>query len=148
MLNTWLIIDMTFITGCTDVLIVFYHAQFIYYKMDLFNGQKSCIVHLITIDPAYHVGSIIEKVFYPVNKYRPVIDLDKLKISAEDALRIAETNGGYEMRSAIDNACYISLASVTENTNGCVWKVDYIAYQDPNEKNITIYINPYTGEIK
>jgi hypothetical protein len=146
--ETWLIIDMTFITGCTDVGFGFYNAQFIYYKMDFFNGQKSRIVHLITIDPAYHVASIIEKVYFPVTKNWPVIELDKLKISAEDALRITEANGGYEMRSAIDNACDISLSFVTENPNGRVWRVDYIAYQDANEKNITIYINPYTGEIK
>ncbi len=146
--ETWLIIDMTFITGCTDVGVGFYNAQFIYFKMDLFNGQKSRIVHLITIDPAYNVVSIIEKVYFPVTKNWPVIDLDKIKISAEDALRIAEANGGYEMRSAIDDACNISLSFVTENPNGRVWRVVYSAYKDANERNITIDINPYTGEFK
>jgi len=53
------------------------------------------------------------------------VDLSKVKISADEALRIAEKDGGQEKRVAIDNACDISVG-ISRNTivyDG--WMVNY-----------------------
>jgi hypothetical protein len=71
------------------------------------------------------------------------IDLEKLKVTADDALQMAETNGGKEARLAEKNSCYI-LVMLSPNTDHENWGVYY--YGDHSATLFAMTINPYSGE--
>ncbi len=52
------------------------------------------------------------------------IDLGKLKVTADDALRMAEANGGKAARQAANNNCRITV-TLRPNTDGDNWQVHY-----------------------
>jgi len=52
------------------------------------------------------------------------IDLEKLKVTADDALQIAEANGGKAARQRVNNACTIAVA-LAPNADDVNWGVYY-----------------------
>lgn len=68
------------------------------------------------------------------------IDLAKTNITAEDALRIAEEQGGKKARSKDENDCGI-LVGISNLHNEFQWKVSY--YFSPF---FEIVIDPFTGK--
>jgi hypothetical protein len=71
------------------------------------------------------------------------IDLSQIKITADDALQIAETHGGEDARLAEQNQCYISVY-LFANTN--LWEVHY--YGNSSENIFEMTIDPYYGNYK
>lgn len=72
------------------------------------------------------------------------INLDTIVISADDALRIADENGGEEARLSVENNCTIQVRlSGYDN----YWKVR-ISENNTASVIFMMAINPYTGEIK
>ena len=71
------------------------------------------------------------------------INPTQIKITADDALQIAETHNGKEVRLAIQNRCYISIYLFAD-TN--LWEVNY--YGDSFENVFEMTIDPYYGNYK
>jgi len=70
---------------------------------------------------------------------------DKFKVNAEDAVQIAEENGGREFRKAVSNSCSIVVA-LNPNPVDNGWLVAY--FSNNGAVNYIININPYTGSYK
>lgn len=71
-------------------------------------------------------------------------DLTQFKITADDALPIAEENGGLDVRQSVDNACRILLTAnqLSPLPHAVNWLVDY------DRADFYMHINPYTGKAK
>lgn len=65
------------------------------------------------------------------------IDMKELKITADDALQIAEANGGQAFRQSVNNNCGISVR-LMPNVEGKDWSVDYDGY-------FIVNVDPYSG---
>jgi hypothetical protein len=69
-------------------------------------------------------------------------DLTQFKIMADDALPIAEENGGRDVRRKVDNSCWILLTAnqLSPLPHGVNWLVDY------ERADFYMHINPYSGK--
>ncbi len=147
-LESWGLYQINFGLRCDKVGVGFYNAQFGYYQIDSIGGRKSRIVHLLTIDPGVNTTSIFERVYSPTVRNWPTIDLEKVKISAEEAVRIAEINGGYEMRSSVNNVCNISIILAPGSASYHGWRIVYEKDRPEMKRLLDFDVDPYTGEIK
>ena len=114
-LGTWNLYRMVFSSGCDQVDIGFQSGQLVFFKVINLNGQETRIGHFIEIDPSRSFAQAMETEYYPDLEDWKAIDLAKVKISASEALQIAEKNGGYEKRTAVKNVCSIS-AGISRDT--------------------------------
>ena len=73
------------------------------------------------------------------------IDLEKIKVSTDNALQVAEANGGKAIRQAANNDCSI-LVILSPNVFGSAWAVQYVRGGYANLFRISI--DPYTSEYK
>lgn len=123
-------------------------AWFSYFKTVKLREQETRLVSDIIIEPRRKTvaGGRVE--YYPQRKRWQTIDFAHLKISAEDALQIAETHGGYETRTAVANECYISIGLYSDSFEYGGWQVDYIP-NSGSEVSLGLYkIDPETGELE
>ena len=132
---------MSFYGNCGYNPIGFDLVKFIYTK---FVDSQMYIAREIDIYPLDEGVSVAEE----GNLQKPIfglegINLDKLKITADDALRIAEENGGIDARLAVDNQCDISISSSEHN-----WYVRYSIQASTNSTIFEMTINSYTGKYK
>ncbi len=89
--------------------------------------------------PPFNVASYSYSIDLPSNELRwsaksydkyvgeeihSVLDFAQIKISAEEALRIAELNGGKDARLSVENQCSINL-EIDANSNNGNWVVNY-----------------------
>lgn len=139
--DNWNLFAMTFNVNCQDNINGLPGGNFKYFKTVFDKGKIVYTWREIEIVPEYSFvawGGDAEFA-HPLLGWKS-IDLDKLKITAEEAIRIAENNGGREARSNVQNRCDIHLLFMPERYKG--WLVNY-GYSSGFE----IEINPDTGEI-
>jgi hypothetical protein len=142
----WRLFSMGFDATCRDDPAGFDSSQFYYFTTIVYDdGEKGNIGRQVLITPQY--GHVIAggNAYYPYKwpGWRS-LDLDKVVITAEDALRIAEENGGREARLSVQNKCKIRLGLSDDFT----WSV--LISKDVNVGGGYIFkieIDPYTGEI-
>ncbi len=72
------------------------------------------------------------------------IDVARQKFTADDALKLAEANGGKAAREAAGNRCRIMLVLFGDNRFG--WDVYYDMYDAPLS-SFSISVNPYGGGV-
>jgi hypothetical protein len=133
-----------FSRGCQDTSDGFDGADITYFKKD--NSSENYTVHEIQIYPLSG-GVSWGRGQFP----RPLlgwknINLDKLKVTADDALQIAEDIGGKQARQKINNACEIHIL-LKPNEDDDKWHIIYF----PNNGNPPIFeatINPKIGTYK
>ena len=108
-LSGWRLYSMHFSTPCKDDLSGFTEADFYYFKTTFReNGKIRYTTQNIFISPEYEQVIWSGGATFP----RPLIGWDyvrlrRIQITAEDALAIAEENGGRETRQLVDNNCRI-----------------------------------------
>ena len=138
--------SMYFSLSCTDTQRgAFNEAHFLSYKV-IENGKEDTRIDAHTyIYPSYHQVVTFKGEYTPdTKKYEP-IDLMRYRISAEEALQIADKNGGAEKRLKYENDCEISIIAPGGSNKG--WNVTYSHNQDKWWDVIfEIYIDPETGE--
>jgi hypothetical protein len=140
-LDNWSLFIMAFNTACQDNPSGLPGGDFQYFKASLENGKMINTWREMEINPEYlNVAWGGDAKFAHPPLGLKSIDLTQLKVTAEDAIKIAEAHGGRESRMKVQNQCYIHLFLMPERFKG--WKVDY-GYSAGFE----IQINPYTGEI-
>jgi hypothetical protein len=85
-----------------------------------------------SIDPSYNYihwhGQSYDQYVLDALKQDAFLDLANIKISAEEALRIAELNGGRDARLAVDDQCSIDI-ELDANSNNGNWLVTYNSYR-------------------
>ena len=140
----WKIYDLHFRISCQST--GFDYGEITYFKPYEVNWQRGYTTRYIEIDPYSGIVRWGDKESYPqpilFNKWND-FDLSASRITADDAVRIADENGGKEMRLREENKCYITMSVPASHTNNNDrWSVDFIS----NHLFFEIYIDPYTGE--
>lgn len=140
-LDDWSLYRMVFNVDCQDSFSGLPGGIFTYFRTVSDKGQIVDIWREVEIDPQYAFVAWGGGAMYPHPPLgRESIDLSRLKITAEDAIKIAEENGGREARLRLQNRCSIHLSLVPQGFEG--WMIDY-GYSAGFE----IQIEPYTGEV-
>ncbi len=137
----WSIHKMSFFTDCRERPAGFSQSTFIYYQLIFQQGKLQYKGRAITISPAE--GKVSwggDSVFPRPILGRTMVDLDTLKITADQALEIAEQNGGAMKRQSLQNECNLRLYFDGN------WKVVY-ADKATGLSMLEIDVDPYTGKI-
>lgn len=124
-LETWDLYRMDFSSGCDQIDIGFQYAQFVFFKVINLDGQETRVGHFIEIDPSRNFIQAIETEYYPNLANWKTIDLATVKVSASEALRIAEKDGGLEKRTAVKNECSVSVGISRDTVVYDGWLVIY-----------------------
>lgn len=142
-LDGWHVFNLSFYGDCEYNTAGFDLFQVTYFK---YVGSQQYTAHEIDIFPLYAGVATGGGTNFPrpLFGWNESLDLDRLKITANDALRIAEQNGGKDARLAFGNKCKIS---VFITSNDQKWTIIY--HEDSDAKRIfEINIDPYTGKYK
>ena len=143
-LDDWKLYYMYFDTPCHDNLIGFELGKYYYFKTTFQYGRISYAGRGFLITPQY--GDVEwgsgPNYPHPIQGWKSV-DLNKVKITAEEALKIAEQNGGKETRLSVKNEC-----KITAKLSGYSgWKM-FIYRYDTGSSIFSIEIDPSTGKMK
>jgi hypothetical protein len=143
--KNWKIYSIQFSMRCQDA--GFYYGEITYFNPYHSSWHRMYSTRHIEIDPLFGIVRWGYNETYP----QPILfykwnnlDLLASKISADDAMKIANANGGETARRKVDNDCYVNLrAPVSFKSNNDHWGIDIIS----NRLVFEIYIDPYTGQI-
>lgn len=140
-LEGWQFYQAMFRLQCDQVARGPQFALLEFYKSVLVGDGSKRIHHLIDIAPEDNRAYFTEFEYYPELISWPSIDLSDVKVTAEEALQIAEANGGAVFREQLDDKCsvYMYLRS-DEIRDG--WYVDYSV----SERKFSVLVNENTGE--
>jgi hypothetical protein len=135
-LEGWNLYSLSASRNCADTPIGFDRYWIIYFKtvaeryttreMDIYPLQKEAV----------WAGNIDFPRPFPFGWKS--VDLKKLKITADDALQRAETNGGMIARQAVNNACNIFIG-LTPNADNGNWSVSYFGDNATTLFHFSIY---------
>lgn len=137
----WNLRYVYFAMNCEDVRKGPQFAHFILYKVVENNQQKTRFENRIYVDPSNN------SVIWSEDEYRPSlvtqhpIELSKLAVSINEALKIAEEKGGQAARTKAANQCKVSGALINAADS---WRVSYTKTLDLFE----IDINAFNGKYK
>lgn len=137
-IENWSVDSILFRTICNGSLNGFDAADITYFKPIEINGKKVYTTRHIEIDPYFGLVRWGSGAVYS----RPIVfkwksfDLTHSIINAEDALQIADKNGGKDARMQIDNKCSIFVSLSKDKSK---WRVDY------TYTSFIMLIDPYTG---
>lgn len=140
-LEGWSVYQMSFQADCQEYPSL-RNADFIFYKTIFDKGRILYTTRGIHIEPAYLNVEWGGGALYPHPLWEwKGMEANSLQVTAEDALRITEENGGREARLKLNNQCDINLLLFPEKYPG--WLVTYNgAYEYPR-----FQIDPYNGNI-
>ena len=140
-INSWSLWNMIFDTTCQDNPGGFESGDIHFFKAD---GESDYTTREVLITPQYGNVSWGGGMYFqrPRSGWKS-IDLNRLTVTADDALRIAEENGGKSFRLTKQNQCSISLILNIDAYDG--WRV---TYQGNDDLSIfKVQIDPYTGKV-
>lgn len=144
-LSRWRLYSMHFSADCQDNLTGFAEADFYYFRTTFRdNGKIRYTTQNFFISPEY--GEVIwaggANFPHPLIGWQN-IRLSQIQITAEDALTIAEANGGKETRELVNNECSIHIRLIGDS----VWQI--LIYQnDTGSSLFRMAINPESGKIE
>ncbi|MDA8115502.1 MAG: hypothetical protein M0Z43_12390 [Acidithiobacillus sp.] len=140
-LQNWSLYSAEFlIQQCQNNFGGFDYAHFDYFQRQ----DKTYFVHGITIAPLYSEIASGETYYDYTSRWKS-IDLTKIKISADDALILAEKYGGEQARLSVGNDdCRVRLV-LAPYVLGRDWGWS-VFYFKGNSKIFDISIDPYTGK--
>lgn len=125
-LESWNLYRIDFNANCKDNPTGLSSAGFYYYKETVVKGRETYLLRGIEIDPEY--GYIT---WGSASWPRPfwgrwkIINLDKVTVPVEEALIIAEREGGMDFRKSVGNDCQIWVAMIPEAYDRNDWQVWY-----------------------
>jgi len=99
--------------------------------LDLFRVSQSRemdsrVERHLYIEPWLNQVEWSEVEYYPAQFNQLALDLTLVRVSAEEALAIAESNGGQEARLGAENECEIS-GSIAPSVRDGDWRVSYLS---------------------
>ncbi len=134
-----------FSLDCSEVLKGIQRAHFGYAKYIQKEGKIIRIDREITIKPQSSLVNVFEMKSTPSGFGRYFIDIENLKITADEALTISENYGGNRVRIEMADNCQIS-ETLSPNALFPGWRVEYSNSSDPYI--ISFEIDPQTGKAK
>lgn len=138
--KNWSIHKMSFKADCDKASAGFEYATFVFYQLIFRQGELRYNARALEISPHYErVSWGGDSTFYRPILGAYVIDRDKLRISADDVIKIAEANGGEVLRQSIQDKCNVQLYFSGD------WEVDYVGTNGLPILNMDIDAN--TGKV-
>lgn len=145
--DTWKMSGISFEYDCQSIengpwdAMVQYH-KFVRTRSRLyFSGLSS----VITIDSKYGYFITDTKEFYPTSKIFGIggFVYSDLEVTPEEALQIAEEQGGEDFRESVNNMCTIDVDYLPSTYSKNNWR---IIYKNGDER-LNFLINPKNGEV-
>ena len=141
-LNQWNLFYMKFSAPCEQDIDGLKGSEFRFFRAKWNMGKLSYLWRGISLTPEYRDGIWAEDENHnpPLTGWKK-IDLERLTITAENALKLAEESGGREYRSEVQNQCIIFVSMMPNNWNG--WWIHYWA----GASWFDVYVDPMTGAV-
>lgn len=142
-LYDWRFSQLLFRLNCEDTAFGPQQATIELYKEYPRDGAILLIQRYVSILPRKNQVGWTEDEIYPVLGHQPSIELVKVNVPVEQALRTAEAQGGQAAREAAQNQCVIYLLfTASRAKNG--WEVTYSGFPTRGDL-FEIYVNEQTG---
>lgn len=145
-LEGWSLYYMDFNVACHDNPNGFELAEIAYFKTIPYDVvRKEYTVHAFQIAPQYGYVITSGGANFPqplFEKWKSV-NLNNLKVPAEDALKIADENGGRSARLSLQNQCTINMRL----SGNAGWNV-FIYANDTGSSIFRMEVDAYTGKTK
>ncbi|MBV6451514.1 MAG: hypothetical protein MHPDNHAH_02258 [Anaerolineales bacterium] len=143
-MQDWSLFSMRFYVDCQGKPNGFSIGDFVFYKEITMQEEKSYSYREILIRPLYGDISWGAEAVYP----RPSsgwkkVELETVKVDADEALDIAEKNGGEDFRLSLNNDCQVSL-TYNENFEYKGWVV--LVSRIGGVRQFKIYIDASSSE--
>ncbi len=140
-LNDWKLNSILFYFQCQEAPYGSQSVYLTYFKLIKNDVEEYRLVHNIVIQPQEKiVGAWAEK-YSQLTMTWEEYAISEFKITSDEALRIAENNGGKSYREINNNDCSISISLNRTARNNRDWIVDY-------SSNFEFIIDPNTGEYR
>lgn len=121
--------SISFTMDCAEIEQgTFRDATFSYFKTITNGKEETRVEYSIVIKPSENLVRTYKSEFTPNIKTKEPLNLTQNRISAEEALQIAEKNGGAEKRLSYKNNCEIYSRAPVSDANG--WEVSYSNNRD------------------
>lgn len=144
-LTSWKALYFSLNQGCSDNLDGFHSSTIVYYKkVGISDWEQRYVTRRISITTQQGLASWGEEEFgSPLFSEWYGVNLSEFKVSADNALQIAEEHGGYRIRQEVSNTCRIILSvNNLDQQHQDDWIVDY------DRAYFYMHINPFTGQYK
>lgn len=141
-LNQWKLSIINSNAECVHINSGLRYIRFSYYKEE----QGARFMSRLFVQPWENSVSVLKEEYTPVVTNWEEIDLTAIKIPAEEALRIAEENGGANARSTVNNDCTITIVYNPTLFDYDGWEVAYYSFD--YDALGRFFVDPYTGEIE
>lgn len=140
-MEDWEIYLMLFERDCRMSGEGFDSFNVIYYKMVTSESKTKYVTRQIDINPLAKLVTWGGGSDYPRSFLRPwrAMDFENFEITADEALQIADANGGKDARAKQKNDCGILVSLLQDHPNK--WGVDYYFLAD-----FHVLIDPYNGK--
>jgi len=145
-LDNYSLKDMQFSLKCTETAAGPQSAQLRFFKTEDTDQYPSQLIHDFVVLPDENKIAVNASRYSLYDNRWQAIDWAVIKIPVEDALQIAEHNGGALFRKETDNRCAIS-AEITSDNNG-KWVIIYSSGSGDQEKSFKLEIDTQTGDVK
>jgi hypothetical protein len=139
-MEDWEIYLMFFDRDCRMSGEGFDSFNIIYYKMVTVDSKTKYVTRQIDVNPLAKLVTWGDGLDYPRSFLRPwhTMDFENFEITADEAVQIADANGGKDAREKRKNNCGISVSLLQDHPNK--WGVDYYVLAD-----FHILVDPYSG---
>jgi len=146
-LDGWKLQSMFFRVHCDDIARGFPSESggFRFFKVLNTPNENSRLVRDIFLDPSVEQASVVEILYRPELTQWTSLDLSKIRITAEQVLKIVETKYSHFIKKDEKGGSCIILARLDTNLKYNGWLVQQLT-SDTNDSFPNIVINPETGE--
>lgn len=124
----------------------FTFANFDFYQIIQAKGEEIRVEYTIVIRPSEGLIYTSKRDFRPNTHTMRSVDLEQYSVTAEDALGIAEKNGGSEKRLEVSNACNLDVLAPGPDYKG--WRVLYGDAHNNLKSLLEVVVDPQTGKYK
>ena len=145
-LSDWKLKDFSFGLKCSEIDYGPQGAGFNFFKTEQNNDKVVRVLRHLFIAANDNFAILNETEYYPEIEKWTAINMASISIPVEDALQIAEINGGMQFRKNVDNNCFIN-AEVNTGSDSAVWIISYSGLTNQRNELFRLTINAKTGEI-
>lgn len=144
-LNDWQLKNLFFGLKCSEITYGPQGAGFNFFKTEQNEDKDIRVLRHLFIAANDNLAVLSEIEYYPEIEKWTAINLASITISVEDALQIAENNGGAQFRKEVDNNCSIN-AEISTGSYGEGWLISYSGLANQKNELFRLNINAETGE--
>jgi hypothetical protein len=146
-LKDWNLREMAFTLRCSEIKLGPQGARFEFFRNERFEGEDARSRKDLYITPRENRIKLYETKYQPVYEKWSSIDLSNVKVQVENALLLAEQNGGILFRQEVGDNCSI-FASLNADGRYTGWFITYTGLDDQQGKSLWLSIDIRTEKTK